>query len=154
SHGCVSKILYRYAETGSISPGQIGGNPRSRMTIQAVEKQIVRLKTENPTMFANELREKLIEQDFCTRANAPTVSSINRLLRSRGLNSARDERDNDREKSPSPDTAKSTALKHSIDNLLGLVHQKQQQLVIVHIGSYPPSKAHPATYICDYDLIC
>lgn len=97
------------------------------MTIQAVEKQIVRLKTENPAMFANELREKLIEQEFCTRSNAPTVSSINRLLRSRGLNSAREERETDREKSSSPDVAKPTVLKHSIDNLLGLVDHNNKQ---------------------------
>lgn len=31
-------------------------------------------------------REKLIETSVCSRTNAPSVSSINRLLRSRGLN--------------------------------------------------------------------
>ncbi|VDM44530.1 unnamed protein product [Toxocara canis] len=78
SHGAVSKILNRYAETGSISPGQIGGNPRSRLAIQAVEKHILALKAEKPTICASELRARLIEQEVCSRENAPTVSSINR----------------------------------------------------------------------------
>uniref|UniRef100_A0A9J2Q7S1 Paired domain-containing protein n=1 Tax=Ascaris lumbricoides TaxID=6252 RepID=A0A9J2Q7S1_ASCLU len=78
SHGAVSKILNRYAETGSISPGQIGGNPRSRLAIQAVEKHIAALKAERPNICASELRARLIEQEVCSRENAPTVSSINR----------------------------------------------------------------------------
>ncbi|KAK0395073.1 hypothetical protein QR680_001099 [Steinernema hermaphroditum] len=85
SHGAVSKILNRYAETGSVSPGQIGGNPRSRLSIQSVEKHILQIKEENPGICANDIRELLIEQHVCSRQNAPTVSSINRHLRSRGL---------------------------------------------------------------------
>ncbi|TGZ66080.1 hypothetical protein CRM22_005533 [Opisthorchis felineus] len=35
SHGCVSKILQRYNETGSVSPGATGGARKSRSNIQA-----------------------------------------------------------------------------------------------------------------------
>ncbi|VDD93125.1 unnamed protein product [Enterobius vermicularis] len=93
SHGAVSKILNRYAETGSILPGQlndkgdsdddgwklIGGNPRSRISVQAVEKHILALKTEQPNLCASELRSCLIEREICSNDTAPTVSSINRL---------------------------------------------------------------------------
>ncbi|KAK0395072.1 hypothetical protein QR680_001099 [Steinernema hermaphroditum] len=68
SHGAVSKILNRYAETGSVSPGQ------------SVEKHILQIKEENPGICANDIRELLIEQHVCSRQNAPTVSSINRHL--------------------------------------------------------------------------
>ncbi|VDM06835.1 unnamed protein product [Wuchereria bancrofti] len=131
SHGAVSKILNRYVETGSVSPGQvgfllrnfeiilmkqlllrlwdvvflisemernrgltailekyiylkfiyksqIGGNPRSRLAIQAVEKHILALKAKCPSLCASELRSCLIEQEICSAENAPTVSSINR----------------------------------------------------------------------------
>lgn len=57
---------------------QIGGNPRSRLAIQAVEKHIAALKAERPNICASELRARLIEQEVCSRENAPTVSSINR----------------------------------------------------------------------------
>lgn len=83
SHGAVSKILNRYAETGSISPGQIGGNPRTRVAIQAVEKQLQMLMEESPNMSGAELREQLIQQGICTRTTAPTIASINRLLKTR-----------------------------------------------------------------------
>ncbi|VDK72322.1 unnamed protein product [Onchocerca ochengi] len=75
SHGAVSKILNRYVETGSVSPGQIGGNPRSRLAIQAVEKHILALKAKCPNLCASELRSCLIEQEICSPENAPTAYS-------------------------------------------------------------------------------
>ncbi len=66
SHGCVSKILYKYAETGTVSPGQVGGS-RPRLSIGTVERHVVRMKKDNASLFSWEIREKLIEQQLCTR---------------------------------------------------------------------------------------
>ena len=38
SHGCVSKILARFNETGSIAPGAIGGSKPRVTTPKVVEK--------------------------------------------------------------------------------------------------------------------
>ncbi|KAI6197283.1 hypothetical protein M3Y94_01205900 [Aphelenchoides besseyi] len=81
SHGAVSKILNRYAATGSISPGQIGGNPRQRVTIQSVEKPITMLKEAHADWGAQEIRQHLIDSGVCTKTTAPTVSAINRHLK-------------------------------------------------------------------------
>ncbi|XP_029173139.1 protein gooseberry-like isoform X1 [Nylanderia fulva] len=81
SHGCVSKILNRYQETGSIRPGVIGGS-KPRVATPEVEARIEDLKRQNPGIFSWEIREKLIKQDgVCDKASAPSVSSITRLLR-------------------------------------------------------------------------
>ncbi|VDN01950.1 unnamed protein product [Thelazia callipaeda] len=111
SHGAVSKILNRYAETGSVSPGQIGGNPRSRLAIQAVEKHILALKAKRPNLCASELRSCLIEQEICSAENAPTVSSINRHIRSKKLNCSN---------SKDIKTPKKSPLNYSIEHILGL----------------------------------
>ncbi|KAM3719132.1 Paired box protein [Dirofilaria immitis] len=111
SHGAVSKILNRYVETGSVSPGQIGGNPRSRLAIQAVEKHILALKAKCPSLCASELRSCLIEQEICSPENAPTISSINRHIRSKKLNSF-----NEKEIK----ITKKNQLNHSIEHILGL----------------------------------
>lgn len=60
SHGCVSKILNRYQETGSIRPGVIGGS-KPRVATPEVEKRIEDLKKQNPGIFSWEIREKLIK---------------------------------------------------------------------------------------------
>ncbi|XP_076378804.1 paired box pox-neuro isoform X2 [Megalopta genalis] len=70
SHGCVSKILTRFYETGSIRPGSIGGS---------------KTKQEQPTMFAWEIREQLARQGACDPQSLPSVSSVNRILRGGGL---------------------------------------------------------------------
>ncbi|XP_031848024.1 protein gooseberry [Nomia melanderi] len=81
SHGCVSKILNRYQETGSIRPGVIGGS-KPRVATPEVEAKIEDMKKQNPGIFSWEIREKLIKQDgVCDKASAPSVSSISRLLR-------------------------------------------------------------------------
>ncbi|TRY69764.1 hypothetical protein DNTS_030564 [Danionella cerebrum] len=79
SHGCVSKILGRYYETGSIKPGVIGGSKPKVATPHVVEK-IAQYKRNNPTMFAWEIRERLLAEGVCPGDTLPSVSSINRKL--------------------------------------------------------------------------
>ena len=55
SHGCVSKILARYNETGSILPGAIGGS-KPRVTTPKVVNFIKDLKIKDPGVFAWEIR--------------------------------------------------------------------------------------------------
>jgi len=60
SHGCVSKILNRYQETGSIRPGVIGGS-KPRVATPDVERRIEEYKQANPAMFSWEIRDKLVK---------------------------------------------------------------------------------------------
>lgn len=60
SHGCVSKILNRYQETGSIRPGVIGGS-KPKVATPEIESRIEDMKKCNPNIFSNEIREKLIK---------------------------------------------------------------------------------------------
>ncbi|XP_030555965.1 segmentation protein paired [Drosophila novamexicana] len=82
SHGCVSKILNRYQETGSIRPGVIGGS-KPRIATPEIENRIEEYKRTNPGMFSWEIREKLIREGFCDRSMVPSVSAISRLVRGR-----------------------------------------------------------------------
>ncbi|XP_052447665.1 paired box protein Pax-8 isoform X5 [Carassius gibelio] len=82
SHGCVSKILGRYYETGSIKPGVIGGSKPKVATPKVVEK-IAEYKRQNPTMFAWEIRDRLLAEGVCDGDTVPSVSSINRIIRTK-----------------------------------------------------------------------
>uniref|UniRef100_A0A0P6DJ79 Paired box protein pax-7 n=1 Tax=Daphnia magna TaxID=35525 RepID=A0A0P6DJ79_9CRUS len=101
SHGCVSKILNRYQETGSIRPGVIGGSkPKSGssssaspgggnvnlsgcgMNIDAERKsEDYRRETANSNIFSWEFRDRPSkdEKELMNGSMAPTAS-INRLL--------------------------------------------------------------------------
>ena len=81
SHGCVSKILQRYQETGSIRPGAIGGS-KPRVATPEVETRIQHYKRDNPGIFSWEIRDRLLKEGICDRTTAPSVSSISRVLRS------------------------------------------------------------------------
>lgn len=94
SHGCVSKILgrsrcpssllsrshrcvFRYLQTGSIRPGVIGGS-KPKVATPKVINAITNYKKAQPTMFAWEIKSKLINDGICDEKSAPSVSSINR----------------------------------------------------------------------------
>ncbi|TRY73965.1 hypothetical protein TCAL_14649 [Tigriopus californicus] len=70
--------------------GMIGGSKPKVATPEVVGK-IESYKHENPTIFAWEIREKLISDGVCTNATAPSVSSINRILRNRAAERAASE---------------------------------------------------------------
>ncbi|XP_032420592.1 paired box protein Pax-7-like isoform X3 [Xiphophorus hellerii] len=116
SHGCVSKILCRFQETGSIRPGAIGGS-KSRVLQQLlstsdVETRIEEYKHENPGMFSWEIRDKLLKDGVCDRGTVPSVSSISRVLRNRFGRKDEDERDKKDEEAEKRNN-------HSIDGILG-----------------------------------
>ncbi len=80
SHGCVSKILQRYAETGSIKPGSIGGS-KPRQTNPEIEAKIDFYKKECPSILCFEIRRRLLEDNVCNSNNVPSVSAIAKYLR-------------------------------------------------------------------------
>ncbi|XP_059844453.1 paired box protein Pax-4 [Hypanus sabinus] len=80
SNGCVSKILGRFYQTGSVGPKAIGGS-KPRLSTPEVVARIAQLKWDNPSMFAWEIRGKLLSEGICTKDKIPSVSSINRVLR-------------------------------------------------------------------------
>ncbi|XP_039294508.1 paired box protein Pax-6-like [Nilaparvata lugens] len=73
SNGCVSKILGRYYETGSIRPRAIGGSKPRVATAEVVAK-ISQYKRECPSIFAWEIRDRLLAEAVCTNDNIPSVS--------------------------------------------------------------------------------
>ena len=46
-----------------------------------VVKKILKMKAENPSIFAWEIRDQLLKQRVCDSHSLPSVSSINRILR-------------------------------------------------------------------------
>lgn len=73
---------YRFYETGSVKPGIIGGSKPKVATPKVVGK-IEEYKRENPSIFAWEIRDRLLTEGVCTKLNVPSVSSINRIVRTR-----------------------------------------------------------------------
>uniref|UniRef100_A0A8C9T8U8 Paired box 7a n=1 Tax=Scleropages formosus TaxID=113540 RepID=A0A8C9T8U8_SCLFO len=129
SHGCVSKILCRYQETGSIRPGAIGGSKPRQVATPDVEKRIEEYKRENPGMFSWEIRDKLLKDGLCDRGTVPSgeaspVSSISRVLRAR-FGKKDDEDDCDKKEE---DGEKKT--KHSIDGILGDKGHRKHTLIL------------------------
>ena len=84
---------------------------------------------DNPGIFSWEIRDRLIKDGVCDRNSVPSVSSISRLLRSRGKGSGEEDNDidvdgdyddddviNDEQKTTSGGTG--SEHKHSIDGIL------------------------------------
>ena len=75
SNGCVSKILARYYETGSIKPRAIGGS-KPRVATNDVVSKIAQYKRETPSIFAWEIRDRLLAENVCNPENIPSVCRL------------------------------------------------------------------------------
>ncbi len=75
SNGCVSKILGRYYETGTIKPKAIGGS-KPRVATQDVVNKIADYKNECASIFAWEIRDRLLQDRVCKEDTVPSVSLI------------------------------------------------------------------------------
>ncbi|CAF2412591.1 unnamed protein product [Rotaria sp. Silwood2] len=83
SHGCVSKILSRYAETGSIDPGSIINNSKSKNHLSAdIEQKINEYKNtySNSSTFVWEIRERLVRDGICKPTSLPSLNTLTRIL--------------------------------------------------------------------------
>uniref|UniRef100_A0ACB8EED4 Paired box protein Pax-7 n=1 Tax=Sphaerodactylus townsendi TaxID=933632 RepID=A0ACB8EED4_9SAUR len=129
SHGCVSKILCRYQETGSIRPGAIGGSKPRQVATPDVEKKIEEYKRENPGMFSWEIRDRLLKDGHCDRSTVPSglVSSISRVLRIK-FGKKEEEEDCDKKEEDSEKKAK-----HSIDGILGDKDVTREWLIYLRV---------------------
>ena len=84
SNGCVSKILGRYYETGSIRPRAIGGS-KPRVATACVVSRIAQYKRECPSIFAWEIRDRLLADGLCNHDNIPSVSMTSFFISSTSL---------------------------------------------------------------------
>jgi hypothetical protein len=68
-------LFRRYYETGSIKPRAIGGS-KPRVATSNVVNKIADYKRECPSIFAWEIRDRLLSESVCNSDNIPSVSII------------------------------------------------------------------------------
>ncbi|NXN21078.1 PAX3 protein, partial [Nycticryphes semicollaris] len=110
SHGCVSKILCRYQETGSIRPGAIGGSKPKVSPSQLEVGGMQGLAPRHGTAAAGDFWE----QPGHSSVLPPKVSSISRILRSKFGKGEDEEAELERKEVEESDKK----AKHSIDGIL------------------------------------
>lgn len=74
-------MLFRFRLFGTTHPGLIGGS-KPKVATPDVVKRIREYKANNPQIFAWQIRENLQKEGICPADKLPSVSSINRIVRS------------------------------------------------------------------------
>ncbi|XP_020630078.1 paired box protein Pax-3-like [Orbicella faveolata] len=82
SHGCVSKILCRYQETGTVDPGIVGLN-KPRDVTPEIEEKIDHYRKENGGIFSWEVRDRLLRENVCSKSTVPSLCAISQILKSK-----------------------------------------------------------------------
>ena len=80
SHGCISKLLSKYNDTGSFEPGR-AKRKTSRDVSSEVKNKIEEYSHTTPDIFSWEVKEKLVADGYCTKDSLPPLTVISRLLR-------------------------------------------------------------------------
>ena len=80
SHGCISKLLSKYNDTGSFEPGR-AKRKTSRDVSSEVKNKIEEYSHTTPDIFSWEVKEKLVADGCCTKDSLPPLTVISRLLR-------------------------------------------------------------------------
>lgn len=91
THGCISKLLSKYQETGNVEPVQNAGRPR--VITAEIEKKIDQYRRADPGAFCWELREHLLRDNICSVDEVPSLSSISRLVKSKIINEAAEKKE-------------------------------------------------------------
>lgn len=91
THGCISKLLSKYQETGNVDPSQNTGRPR--VITADIERKIDQYRREDPGAFCWELRENLLRDNVCTADEVPSLSSISRLVKNKIIHQANEKKD-------------------------------------------------------------
>lgn len=87
THGCISKLLAKFYETGSFDAGMKNVG-RPKVITPEIEMKIDQYRDEQPGIFSWELREQLMKDKVCTPDNVPSLSSISRLIKRKILEEA------------------------------------------------------------------
>ncbi|KAH9634347.1 hypothetical protein HF086_011607 [Spodoptera exigua] len=74
-NGFLLNFARRYYETGSIKPRAIGGS-KPRVATTPVVQKIADYKRECPSIFAWEIRDRLLSENVCNNDNIPSVSTF------------------------------------------------------------------------------
>ncbi|KAL8613269.1 hypothetical protein ACOMHN_001593 [Nucella lapillus] len=85
-----NRLWGRLYDPLSVRCNSIGGS-KPKVATPGVVAKIEELKGDNPTMFAWEIRDRLLSEGVCSQSNVPSVSSINRILRNRAAERAASE---------------------------------------------------------------
>lgn len=80
SHGCISKLLSKYNDTGSFEPGR-AKRKTSRDVSSEVKNKIEEYRRATPGIFSWEVKEKLMADGYCTKESLPPLTVISRMLR-------------------------------------------------------------------------
>jgi hypothetical protein len=124
----VSKILQRYAETGSIKPGSIGGS-KPRATTPQIEAKIQLYRQEYPSILCYEIRRRLLEDNVCDQSNVPSVSVIARFLRGSNANSPTKKSDSKQQlQQTGPNTTQNNCERHLVGETRCDLNQDSYQL--------------------------
>ena len=75
------ELLFRFRLFGTTHPGLIGGS-KPKVATPDVVRRIREYKGNNPQIFAWQIRENLQKDGICPADKLPSVSSINRIVRS------------------------------------------------------------------------